>query len=982
MVDSSSNLREVRTRAGVLVGREGELAAAWSRVHDSARGGAGPACFWIGEPGVGKSRLLAEVAERAGVDGLVVAQGRASAMGPVSPLRPFAEALASIQRRGLLPDDPLDGYRPLLGRVLPQLSGPGAGLEAPPMVAFAEAVLRVLTVVGGKRGGCLLVLEDLHDADPESLAVLEYLLDNLTGAPVAVLGALRDEPSRARDLLTAAELRGTAQLQPIRPLDQPATSALIAACLRCDEPSPQLAGLIWRNSGGNPLMVEELLYDLVDTGQLSRQGEDLQLSANPVLAPPPSMLQLVGVRLGRLGDVVRRVLVAAAVYGEHFPVATVATAVGGDESELGDAVQVGLAQQLIVAEAPGWYRFHHPLTHAAVLELASQAEHRQAAARLAEAVLAEDPEQAAATCRLAGRLLAEAGKPTAAGRLYARSGREALRNSAVEWAVADLSEALRLAPSQQDVIGDLVAALIQAHQLNRALELVDRLGPPGDGPSRRVRARVHLDLARGCSAATRAEDGKVQLARARALAAGADDELLQLHCDAMAARLSLGPTGAGSLAVEQLARTTAEAAERLIRTATEATARQAAAEVACHAWYVLMAITREQDRTQELDAVRQRVGALAHRYQLPRIALSIRWAEASDRWAAEGDELPLRLVRDDAQRLGAVLYAVSCDAPLLLHQVMVSEGSLAPVMAALTQHAEQGRRMGDPTRWGYALGALLLAASLRADRAALTELLARCQPPTGDAAAWLKEAGYLEGAEATCLALEGRDGEALAVLESFARRYRAGPNYYSYPLGHMALLATLAGTASSDQVLEALRTSGQVRWNRPFLHWAAAVHAGRQGKLDSAANHAEQAAKAAEIYPVPRHLAARLTAPAAAADGWGNPIEDLRAAEAWFHHNDIPVAARSCRDVLRTLGAPVQQRRAGTDAIPSQLRAAGVTAREYEICLLVREHLDNRTIGQRLHISHRTVEQHVATLLAKLCVPNRHALINRITEIG
>jgi DNA-binding CsgD family transcriptional regulator len=123
-----------------------------------------------------------------------------------------------------------------------------------------------------------------------------------------------------------------------------------------------------------------------------------------------------------------------------------------------------------------------------------------------------------------------------------------------------------------------------------------------------------------------------------------------------------------------------------------------------------------------------------------------------------------------------------------------------------------------------------------------------------------------------------------------------------------------------------------------------------------------------------------LTALAAAADGWGRPIDDLRAAEAWFHRHDIRAAARSCRDVLRTLGAPIQYRRDGTDAVPPRLRAAGVTAREYEICLLVRDHLDNRTIGERLHISHRTVEKHVATLLAKLTVPNRRALIDRITE--
>src|SRR4051812_12756554 len=250
----------MRTRASVIVGRAAELATTLSRVRRAARGGNDPACFLIGEPGAGKSRLLAEVASRAAADGLVVVRGRASAAGPASPLRPFAEALAAIQRRGLLPDDHLGGYRSLLARVLPELSGPGrsgAG-GAPPIAAFAEAVLRVLTVIGGA-GGCLLALDDLHDADPESLAVLEYLLDNTAGTPIALLGALRDEAGHARQLLVPAERRGTVELLPISPLDRPQTGQLVAACLGADQPPPQLVELAWRNAAGSPLMVEELL---------------------------------------------------------------------------------------------------------------------------------------------------------------------------------------------------------------------------------------------------------------------------------------------------------------------------------------------------------------------------------------------------------------------------------------------------------------------------------------------------------------------------------------------------------------------------------------------------------------------------------------------------------------------------------------------------------------------------------------------------
>lgn len=156
------------------------------------------------------------------------------------------------------------------------------------------------------------------------------------------------------------------------------------------------------------------------------------------------------------------------------------------------------------------------------------------------------------------------------------------------------------------------------------------------------------------------------------------------------------------------------------------------------------------------------------------------------------------------------------------------------------------------------------------------------------------------------------------------------------------------------------------------------MHAGRRGDRAEGERRAALAAADAEIFPMARHLAARLVAPVAAADGWGTPIVDLRAAEAWFHEQGVPAAARSCRDVLRSLGASVQHRRDGVAAVPARLRAAGITAREYEVGLLVREHLGNRDIGRRLHISPRTVEKHITALLTKLTAPDRRTLIERI----
>ena len=673
----------MRTRASVLVGRAAEFATALNGVRQAARGGGDPACFCIGEPGAGKSRLLAEVASRAAADGLVVVHGRAGTAGPASPLRPFAEALAALQRRGLLPDDHLGGYRPLLARVLPELSGPGRPSigDAAPIVAFAEAVLRVLTAIGGS-AGCLLVLEDLHDADPESLAVLEYLLDNIAGTPIALIGTLRDEAGDARRLLAGGEQRGTARLLPIRPLDRSDTGLLVAACLGVDRPPAQLVELVWRNAAGNPLMVEELLYDLIDSSQLSRQGADWWLSADPVLAPPPSLLQLVESRMGRAGEVARQVLITAAVYGEHFPSAVIETAVELSEPEFMAGIELVIANQLIIAEMSGGHRFHHPLIHGAVLELAGAAERRQAADRLAEAVLAADPELAGATSRLAARLLGEAGRPAAASDLYARAGRQALHADAVEWAVADLTEAVRLresgGPVPAELVGDLIRASWQACQLDRALALVDRLDPAVDASARKARAFLHLDLIRGCHNAGRKAEAELQLARAQALVAGTDSELLRLYCDAMAARLTVGPIGLmpADPTGERLARSAADAAERLAGTAVDAAERDKAAEVACLALNALLLILRMQDRRLEHTQQLRRLAVLADRHDIAGWALYERFMVIQDRWMADGDDLPLRALREESQRLGQIWLALSIDTDLYLHQIMVSEGSL------------------------------------------------------------------------------------------------------------------------------------------------------------------------------------------------------------------------------------------------------------------------------------------------------------------
>jgi DNA-binding CsgD family transcriptional regulator len=75
--------------------------------------------------------------------------------------------------------------------------------------------------------------------------------------------------------------------------------------------------------------------------------------------------------------------------------------------------------------------------------------------------------------------------------------------------------------------------------------------------------------------------------------------------------------------------------------------------------------------------------------------------------------------------------------------------------------------------------------------------------------------------------------------------------------------------------------------------------------------------------------------------------------------------AGACRALLRQVGAVVPQRRTGLDYVPPELRGFGVTVREYDVLRLLADRMGNKEIGRRLHISPRTVEKHVARLIAK-----------------
>jgi len=173
--------------------------------------------------------------------GLLVVAGRAVPASDPLPLRPVIEAvLAAVRARGVPSSPAVDPFLPVLAGVAPGIgpapADPRADLSP---VTVGEGVLRLLYAQAP--AGCLLVLEDLHWADPESLSVLEYLADNLGAAPVACLATVRTgEDSPARAVIERLVGRRVAGRVDVGRLPDESIEELVRRCLRGGEPPPDV----------------------------------------------------------------------------------------------------------------------------------------------------------------------------------------------------------------------------------------------------------------------------------------------------------------------------------------------------------------------------------------------------------------------------------------------------------------------------------------------------------------------------------------------------------------------------------------------------------------------------------------------------------------------------------------------------------------------------------------------------------------------
>jgi predicted ATPase len=341
---------------------------------DVVRAGRGRVAFVVGEPGIGKSRLIAELkrvaltppqaqgsssidasppASATWVEGRCVSYGRSlpyhllidlvrSILG-ISFAAAENDARVALDRevRGILGADLAEALDTatylahLLSLPLRPDEMERTQLEPDVMqgryVAATHRLLRGLAA----RGPVVLVCEDLHWADPASIEVARLVMPLATQLPILFVAALRAETDSAGWSLIgqAREMFGAALTEiDLEPLSEADSRALVANLLEIESLPDQVRDVIMARAEGNPFFVEEVVRMLIERGVIVSEGERW-VATDEVAAVeiPESLHGLLLARIDQLPDLAKRSLRIAAVIGRQFPARVLERVVGGAE---------------------------------------------------------------------------------------------------------------------------------------------------------------------------------------------------------------------------------------------------------------------------------------------------------------------------------------------------------------------------------------------------------------------------------------------------------------------------------------------------------------------------------------------------------------------------------------------------------------------------------------------------------------------------
>ncbi|HYX61540.1 MAG TPA: AAA family ATPase [Streptosporangiaceae bacterium] len=484
----------------VFVGRREEIASLTALLERAADGEPGFAIV-AGEAGVGKTRLVEELAAQAADLGFTVLAGHCVELGAEGlPLAPLIDALRTLARTTARTElaDVLGPARRGLGRLLPELDPGGSAEPAADGVQVSQLLELVLGLLGrlSARRPLLLVLEDLHWSDQSTRELVAFLIRSLRGVRVVLLATYRsDELNRRhplRPLIASWDRLRTVQHVELRRFEPGEVAAQLGAILGT-EPAAGLVDLVFDRSGGNAYLVEEL------AGLVRGGGDPADL--------PPSLADVLLSRVDALSPEAQRLLRTAAVAGRSVPDKLLAEVAGVGDPEFYAGLREAVESHLLVVDHTGRsYAFRHALTRDAVYEDMLPGERGALHAAYGEA-LTRDPDlagdDAAVPAALAHHWYAALDLPRALPASIA-AARQALTTFAPAEAQRYLERALEIWPrvpdaeertglDQAEVASLAGEAAYQAGAIDRSLSLFDQAlaGLPAEGDA--VRRALVLD---------------------------------------------------------------------------------------------------------------------------------------------------------------------------------------------------------------------------------------------------------------------------------------------------------------------------------------------------------------------------------------------------------------------------------------------------------------------------------------------------------
>ena len=957
-----------------LVGRENELDSIDRALGELDRGE--PAALaLVGEPGIGKTRLLAEVATRADGRGYLVLAGSTSELESDLPFGVFVDALdeyvQSLEPERLESLD--DGVRAELAQVLPSLPAavPAQAVPLQHERYRAHRAVRVLLEQLAFTRPLVLVLDDLHWADPGSVELLGTLLHRPPAAPVLI--ALSVRPRQVPDRLSAA-LERAHRASALTRLDLGAlTLEEVGELLGAGNGRPS-ASVLFEESGGNPFYVEELARSLERTGGAMPRGPGLSLGGVEV---PSTVAAALLEELALLTDSARALLEGAAVAGDPFEPELAAAAASTSELAAMEALDELLRRDLVrPTDVPRRFRFRHPLVRRAVYDATPGGWRLGAHDRCARLLAGRGASQASRAHHV--ELSAAQGDLEAVATLRAAGDAAAQRSpaSAARWYAA----ALRLLPEQAPGEERVELLLARAQALSAIGEFAESHSAmlesieivPSDAVALRVRltvscARVERQLGHHRDARNRLE---------RAL-----DELEDPDSP-LAVDLMIG------VAADDVYHMTREESLRWASRAVAAAARVGdpalrALALGVHADTAVLAGATDEARKSRDDAT-EIVNLLTDDVLAPRLDVLIRLATAEfflDRYEAAARHAERALAIGRATGHGDLHLAVYS----ILGASLWMQGRLPQAAELLDGAVETARlldnpyvlvwRLVDRSSAAFAAGDLELALTTAEESWELTKGADRGLASAAAAvtlAKTLYELGEPERAAELVLSTAGE--EVRLTASSWEGRTRELLTRSLLATGRRAEAERVAAAARARADEVGLPVAGAM------ADRAQAALAVDEGRPDVAAELLLAAAAALEEVRDLFHaagsrvLAGRALALAGDADGAAAQFELAVAA---FESFGAPRWQAEAEQGLRKLGRKIHHRTAPGTGVGG---LAALTERELELARLVVDRKTNPQIAAELFLSQKTVETHLRNIFRKVGVANRVELARAVEQ--